>query len=110
MIPFVAKNIAFGDIILAEFDKDDNQYHFEDFNTNSGNTTVRIFVYDDNIIEETRKWLHIKSCESEVLLVRNIIAVNIPKNILYGPIKLFLDQGERENKWTYEESCLEHSY
>lgn len=109
-IPFVAKRISLGDVIKAEFDEQDERYYFEDFVSTSGNTTVRIFFYDDLLIESTRKWLYDSGCESEVLPARSIVAVNIPKLVSYTPIKEFLEMGEQQEKWVYEESCLAHDY
>ena len=109
-IPFVAKRISLGDVIKAEFDQEEERYYFEDFVSISGNTTVRIFVYDDDLIEPIRKWLSDSGCESEVLQVRGIVAVNIPKVLSYTPIKAFLEIGEQRGQWVYEESCLVHDY
>lgn len=110
-IPFIAKRISLGDTIEAEFDDDDGQYYFEDFIASSGNSTLRLYVYENqtNKIDQIKKWLQEKQCSTEVFLDRNIIAVNVPKNVSYQPIKKYLDQGEG-NCWTYEESCLEHDY
>lgn len=109
-IPFIAKRISLGDVIRAEFDKDDKQYYFDDFVLSSGNTTLRVFFYDDSLIESIRQKLNELGCESEVLLARSIVAVNVPKEVDYSPIKLFLDEGEKKDLWAYEESCLEHDY
>jgi len=109
-IPFIAKRISLGDTIAAEFDDDDKQYYFDSFIEVSGNTTIRIFAYDEDSIVSTRKWLSEKECESEVLAERNIIAVNIPVEVIYTPIKAYLEDGEKAGKWTYEESCLAHNY
>jgi hypothetical protein len=109
-IPFIAKRISLGDTIKAEFDEDENRYYFDDFVSTSGNTTVRIFIYNDDLIKSTREWLNNSGCESEVLPARSIIAVNIPKDLNYTPIKAFLEEGERNEQWVYEESCLEHQY
>lgn len=109
-IPFIAKNISLGDSIKAEFDTDDQMYYFEDFIQTSGNSTIRIIIYDETAIKPTREWLEKHECESEVLPARNIIAVNIPKDVIYGPIRNFLEEGEQKGKWVYEESCLEHNY
>jgi len=110
-IPFIAERISLGDIIQAELDADDNQFYFEDFIDSSGNTTVRLHVYNDqnDKIEEIRKWLQTNGCSTELFLDKNIIAVNVPKDVSYKPIKKYLDDGE-EVIWTYEESCLEHEY
>lgn len=110
-IPFIAEKVSLGDTIKAEFDKEDKQYYFEDFVENSGNTTVRIHVYNnfESKIEEIRDHLKKDGCNTEVFLERNIIAVNIPKAVSYKPIKRYLDKGEG-SIWSYEESCLEHEY
>lgn len=109
-IPFVAKRISLGDTIKAELDQEDNMYYFDDFIATSGNSTVRIYFYNDNDIETVRKWLNENECESEVLKARSVVAINIPKKVNYSFIKNYLEKGEEEKKWTYEESCLEHQY
>jgi hypothetical protein len=109
-IPFIAKRISLGDVIKAEFDDDENIYYFEDFVASSGNTTVRIFSYKSELMDSIRDKLSNMGCESEVLSARNIIAVNIPKEVNYSPIRAFLENGEQREDWTYEESCLEHEY
>lgn len=109
-IPFIAKRISLGDTIKAEFDENENRYYFDDFVSTSGNTTVRIFFYNDDLIKSTREWLNNSGCESEVLPARSIVAVNIPKDVNYTPIRAFLEEGEQKDQWVYEESCLEHQY
>lgn len=110
-IPFIAKRISLGDTIEVEYDEDDKQYYFEDFIANSGNTTVRIYLYNENTdkMDEIRNWFQENRCNTEIFLDRNIIAINVPKDITYKPIKKYLDEGEG-SIWTYEESCLEHEY
>lgn len=107
-IPFIAKRISVGDVIKAEYDNDDKQYYFDDFVAVSGNTTVRIFFENSNLIEATRGVLEGFGCDSEVLLQRKVVAVNIPKSLNYKPVKDFLDEGESGGDWVYEESCLAH--
>lgn len=109
-IPFIAKNISLGDVIKAEYDTDDEQYYFEDIVSTSGNTTIRIQFYDEVKIEDVRTWLTDNGCESEVLLTRNLVAVNVPQKIKYLSIKEYLDNGENMGFWTYQESALEHEY
>ncbi len=110
-IPFVAERVSLGDTIEAEFDEDDKQYYFEDYIANSGNTTVRIYVYNDyeGKIDEIRNNLKKEGCDTEVFLERNIIAVNVPRVVSYKPVKQYLEGGEG-SLWSYEESCLEHEY
>lgn len=109
-IPFVAKRISLGDTIKAEYDANDKAYYFDDFVKVSGNSTIRIFFEDENIIQEIRKQLEAFGCESEAFLTRKLIAVNVPKAVSYKPVKEYLENGEQNNLWTYEESCLAHEY
>lgn len=109
-IPFVIKRISLGDTIKAEYDKDENAYYFDDFVSTSGNSTLRLFFSDEKLIEPTREALKALGCESEVLLARKVVAVNVPKEVEYSPVKAYLDKGEENGKWQYEESCLCHEY
>jgi hypothetical protein len=109
-IPIIAKRISLGDTITAEYDADEKVYYFDDFVAVSGNTTVRIFFEDVGLIDAVRHDLADFGCESEVLRQKKTLAVNIPKGVKYKPIKDFLDTGEQQQKWRYEESCLAHDY
>ena len=109
-IPFIAKRVSLNDIIKAEFDPDDNVFYFDDFVAVSGNTTVRLFFKELSLIESSRQLLSKFDCESEVLLQKKIVAVNIPQKVKYKPIKDFLDKGEQAGQWVYEEACLAHEY
>lgn len=107
-IPFVAKRISLGDTVKAVWDEDDNAYYFEDFIAVSGNSTLRVYFSNADDIAMIRKEIENFSCESEAFLARNLIAINVPENVNYLPLKEYLDAGERKGKWTYEESCLMH--
>jgi hypothetical protein len=109
-IPFVAKRISLGDTIKAEYDTDDKVYYFDDFVSVSGNTTVRLYFEDATHIEQTRERLNTMGCEGEIFLARKILAVNVPRDVDYLPIKAYLDEGENNHLWQYEESCLAHEY
>ena len=56
-IPFVAKRISLGDTIAIEYDEDDKQYYFDGFIATSGNTTVRLYFNDQELIKETQREL-----------------------------------------------------
>jgi hypothetical protein len=108
-IPFVAKRVSLGDTIKVEYDADDKAFYFDDFVSVSGNTTVRLYFDDANSIEDVRRKLNEQGCDGEIFLARKILAVNVPSKIDYRPIKKFLDEGEQQGLWTYEESCLAHN-
>jgi hypothetical protein len=107
-IPFVAKRVSLGDVISAEWDEDDQCYYFDDFISVSGNTTVRLFLQKEEDIKEVRDYLSSKNCESEIFLSQKTVAINIPKDVMYPPLKEYFEVGEESGKWVYEESCLAH--
>lgn len=109
-IPFVAKRIALGDTIKVEYDEDEKAYYFDDFLATSGNSTIRLYFADEGLIESTREALKNLGCESEAFLARKIVAVNVPQAVDYRPIRRYLEDGEREDNWQYEEACLSHEY
>ncbi|WP_276132958.1 DUF4265 domain-containing protein [Polluticoccus soli] len=109
-IPFIAKNIALGDIIIAEYDQDEKAFYFEDFIEFSGNSTIRLRFPDSEEIEEVRRELESHGCSTEAFLERLIVSVNVPKSIQYAPIREFLMDGEQNNRWEFEEACLAHDY
>jgi hypothetical protein len=108
-IPFIAKRIALGDLIKAEYDEEDGAYYFDEFKEVSGNTTLRMYFNKIELIESVRKRLEEFGCATEAFLARKLIAVNVPKNIEYMSVKQYLEEGERLGEWQYEESCLSHT-
>ncbi|MFY0254332.1 DUF4265 domain-containing protein [Chitinophaga sp. 30R24] len=109
-IPFIARRIALGDTIKAEYDSDEDAYYFDDFVAVSGNSTIRLFFTEEKYIEQARLDLNAFGCENELFYLRKIVAVNIPKECNYKPVKDYLDKGEADEKWVYEESCLSYEY
>lgn len=65
-IPFVANRISLGDTIKAEYDAEEDAFCFDDFVKVSGNTTVRLYLKDINIIEATRSKLVELGCEGKI--------------------------------------------
>lgn len=109
-IPFIAKRVSLGDIIKAEYDEEDKAYYFDDFIAVSGNSTIRVYFDDLSPIDEVREQLKKFNCESESFLARKMLAINVPREVVYAPIKQYLEIGEKSGSWTYEESCLAHEY
>lgn len=107
-ISFIAKRVSLGDTIRAVFDTEEKAFYFEDFIAVSGNTTIRVYFSDEKEIAETRNDIENLGCESEAFLARTLIAVNVPRDVDYLPLKKYLDHGKQQGKWSYEESCLAH--
>jgi len=107
-IPFIAKRVSLGDTIKVEYDADEKAFYFDDFVKVSGNSTVRLYFEDESKIAAVREELNAFGCEGEIFLLRKILAVNVPHNVDYKPVRNFLDEGALKQKWQYEESCLVH--
>ncbi|UPK67970.1 DUF4265 domain-containing protein [Chitinophaga filiformis] len=106
-IPCIAKNISLSDIISVEYDQGDDKYYFDEFIEYSGNSTVRLVIEDEVFRREINKeFEETFGCKTTMLKEMNLLAVNIRKNVDYRPIKIFLQNGEDQGKWNYEESCL----
>jgi|SRR5690242_4819006 hypothetical protein len=103
-IPFFASNIALGDIVSVT--KDDGALYFEELINPSGDSTVQIIFLNVNDKKIVEKKLENFGCTWEGSHLKNLIAVDIPKEVSYPIVKEYLDKGEKENKWSYREACL----
>jgi hypothetical protein len=105
-ILFYAPSYSLGDIVKVE------NRNGELFVTGpveeSGHSTVRIIFYNEELIPSTTEQLEKMGCQWEGSNVTTLISVDIAPEINYTPIRNFLDEGERKDLWSYEESCLAH--
>lgn len=109
-IPFIAKNISYGDTFAAEYDDTDGKYYFDHLVEESGNSTIRVLVFDKKEYQEVIEELHEKfKLETEELEVKNIIIINVEKDQEYRPIWEYLRFGEDNGRFTFQESCLAHA-
>jgi hypothetical protein len=103
---FYAPNYSWGDIVKVE-DRNGELY-VTGLIEESGHSTVRIIFYDKEIIQSTIEQLQKMGCDYEGSNVPTLISVDIPPEIDYRDIKRFLEEGEKDEKWSYQESCLAH--
>jgi hypothetical protein len=103
-IPFFAKNIAPGDIVAVEEDGD--ELYFDSLIEASGNSVVRIVLYNEKDILRITKELELMSCNWEGSHLPKLISVEIPKGIPYDKVKEYFEKGSLENVFDYEEACL----
>lgn len=106
-IPFFAPNIALGDLVSIE--EDEGELHFESLVQPSGHSTVQMIIFDENKMLLVGSELENLGCTWEGSHIKNLISIDIPKNIDYGIVKQYLDKGEKENHWSYKEACLAHN-
>ena len=103
--PFYVLNYALGDIIETQII--DNDLFVKKLIKASGNSTIHIIFYDENIVQKTRDALRSMGCSSELSNISSLISLNIPANIDYiNKIKPYLVDGEVNELWSYQEACL----
>lgn len=107
-IPFFSRSLALGDIVSGEAIGD--EVYVVELIEESGNSTIRILFLDTTIVNETIEYLNLLGCNTSLHESGNFLAVNVPRNInYYKQIKPYLDKGEMQELWNYEEACLAHT-
>lgn len=105
-IPFYATELAFGDVIRAEPDEGGVLW-YTDLISPSGHSTIRLWFSDEQQVSSARARLKQLGCGSEVSDLPRLLAVDVPASVDYGTaVKAFLDEGERDGVFEYEEACL----
>jgi len=103
-IPFYARGVSFADTVIAE--KVDGCLYMSELSEPSGHSTVRLWFGDEKDVQATRKALSSMGCSSEISDQPRLVAVDIPASVAYENIRAYLDEGEANGKWDYEEACL----
>lgn len=106
--PFYAKQLAVGDLVKAEFSPEEGVYYIDHKIEGSGNSTIRIQCHKLKYIQEAKEQLVHLGCSCEINYSRNRIAINIPRDLNYNNVRLYLKMGESDNRWNLEESCIAH--
>ena len=103
-IPFYAKGVSFGDVVSAK--EVDSCLRMLELLEPSGHSTVRLWFSSEQEVQPTREALKSMGCSSEISDQSKLVAVDIPPAISYEEIRAYLDEGESNGKWDYEEACL----
>lgn len=103
-IPFYVKGVSFGDVVSAE--RVEGCLCMKELLETSGHSTVRLWFASEQEVQPVREALKSMGCSSEVSDQPRLVAVDIPPTIAYEDIRSYLDEGESNGKWDYEEACL----
>ena len=101
---FYAKEYSLGDII--SINKIGDEFFVSSLIKESGHSTLRLFINSEDGVENVRNELKMMGCPSEISNLKNLISVDVPKNIDYQKIIDFLEDGEQKGIWEYEEACI----
>jgi len=106
-IPVHASKIALYDLIGIR--KREGVLYFHKIIESSGRSVIQMIVFRDRQIKAIGKDLEQFGCMWRRSDDKHLIAFDVPKHVSYRPIKDWLDQGEREQRWGYREACLSHT-
>lgn len=108
-IPFYA-SVACGDIVLAEYDNDNEMLVYKETTEYSGNSTIQVIILDEGSeTQSLRKLFESLGCESEALN-ENYFVIQVPYDLHYYPIKQKLDELEKKGILSYAEPCISEKH
>jgi hypothetical protein len=105
-IPAHASKIALYDLI--DIRKREGVLYFHEIIESSGRNVIQMIVFKKLQIKAIGRDLEQFGCMWRRSDDKHLIAFDVPKHVPYQPIKDWLDQGEREQRWGYREACLSH--
>jgi hypothetical protein len=106
--PFFVENVAYGDeFTVIEID---GIYVPKTILCQSNNSAISIIFFDDSIKNELYVIFLKLGCWSEYgeFPEYNMLAVCVPENVSYAPIRKMLDEYENASKISYAELSLSH--
>jgi hypothetical protein len=104
-IPFYGPLVNSDDVILAEFDEQEEMLTYRKTIHPSGNSTVQVLLNDGAEIELVRNKLRELGCVSEKMNA-SFFVLEIPAKLNYKEIKKVLDQKSKEEIFEYAEPSL----
>ena len=103
-IPFYVKKYAYGDIVSAKLT--DGMYEVNGLIKPSGNSTIRIYVFEENDIDKVNEAVKNLGCDSEINRKDQLIAVDIPSTLSYEKIESYVKREYENDVLDYEEASI----
>ena len=105
-IPFYIQGISSGDVISASCVK--GEWIYEKLIRPSGNSTFRLYVFEEKLVQQVRQELSKIGCQSEVSDIPNLIAVEIPAEVTINPFLDYIVNESEKGLLEYQEAALRH--
>ncbi len=103
-IPFFAYGFAWGDVVAVSLDADGGM-RVTELVAASCHSTVRVLFSSADDVNPVRDELRVMGCDSELCGVL-LVAVDVPPNVSYASVRTYLEKGEADGKFEFEEGCL----
>jgi len=105
-IPFFVRDISAGDVVSAR--EGDGEVVFSGVVRESGNSTLRVIVFDATQVEEIRRQLQSFGCSTE-LNVSKMLGVDVPAPIDLQAVRTWLMEQQSSGVLEFEDACIRHS-
>ncbi|MYV96822.1 DUF4265 domain-containing protein [Streptomyces sp. SID3343] len=109
-VPFFVRDLALGDIVRTRVDSEDGRLHFRERLRWSGNCTVRVIPFRDGALRgDMQAVLDLfgpLGVSGEGVERFGLVALGVPANADFGPVRELLARGAIEEWWDFEESCV----
>lgn len=103
-IPFFARDATLGDVVSVR--EEDGHLWFSEVQVSSGNSLVRVALFDKSRFDELSRQLEHFGCSSEGFRDGKLVAVNIPKTAALDAIQEYLRSGSVQGWLDFEEPIL----
>lgn len=103
-LPFFVRGVSWGDVVSAE--SVDNELHFKKVVRPSDHSVLRVIVYDSQKVNDMHEALHRMNLGTEQSHLPSLLAVDVPPTVELDKIIAFLEEGEADGRWTYEEASI----
>ncbi|MFG2894542.1 DUF4265 domain-containing protein [Streptomyces sp. NPDC048248] len=104
--PFYVKGIAFRDIVRVRVDHERREFVFDEFVSESGHSTVRIIIKDDEVRGMVDATLRSFGCSWEIDATEALWAIDVPSHVDYASMRRALIGVADEGKVGVEEGAL----
>ncbi|MEU2082738.1 DUF4265 domain-containing protein [Streptomyces albus] len=108
--PFYVKGIAFGDIVRVRADHGRRELVFEEFVSESGHSTVRVIIKDDDARAVMDSLLRSCVCSWEIDTTGCLWAIDVPPHVDYSAMRAALLRVADEGGIGIEESALARAH
>ena len=104
-IPFFVRGISVGDVVAAR--PGEGEFVFSELVLESGNSTLRVIVFDEAHVEKVRRQLQELGCATE-LNVSKMLGVDVPPQVDLQAVRTWLMEMQSAGALEFEDACLRH--
>lgn len=103
-VPFFARGVSWGDVVSAE--REGNELHFKEVVRPSDHSVLRVIVHDPSKVGEMHDKLNELGNDTEQSHLPSLLTVDVPPAVDLQKVLDFLNVGETDGRWTYEEASI----